>query len=389
MASAHSHGTDMEDRAQRLFAEVPLEAVWAHLTRLKSVTLATKVVVRRAASAGKSLEDGQAVSKGAGVAYSIRNAADYFGVGNKAPLSQRVINDYHGALSLVFSEMMAAPTGPTRLEQIEAFVRNGHGLWNHERGGNFAAMALGPIQSGLYGRWLQGLGVDTGGWTSARPPLEGGLELGEGKTWATLEKLFARIPEIGDLYTDVFKCAPAWVTPAYDADNNDIDAPGVRGSMKETAILLIDDSGRMTQKDMRVFGGRFGEPKEIHGKPTYKSIYGITVEHPSSEYWWECLTIHQSPYITEALIAPVFGGVTQYRAICLAILYGLSAIVNYRPDLWWRIVEGDLDHVRALVEAFLDVIERVLPEQFLGSITGEEISFKQPGAILGNFPKSP
>lgn len=43
-------------------------------------------------------------------------------------------------------------------------------------------------------------------------------------------------------------------------------------------------------------------------------------------------------------------------------------------------LEGDLDHMRVLIEAFLAVVERVLPEQFLASVTGDRIIAKQPGA---------
>jgi hypothetical protein len=35
--------------------------------------------------------------------------------------------------------------------------------------------------------------------------------------------------------------------------------------------------------------------------------------------------------------------------------------------------------MRALIEAFLTVVERVLPEQFLERVTGQRIVAKQPG----------
>jgi hypothetical protein len=61
------------------------------------------------------------------------------------------------------------------------------------------------------------------------------------------------------------------------------------------------------------------------------------------------------------------------------ILYALSIVVRYRPSLWRRIQEGDLDHVRVLIEAFLFVVERVLPEQFLEKILGQRVDARQPG----------
>lgn len=77
---------------------------------------------------------------------------------------------------------------------------------------------------------------------------------------------------------------------------------------------------------------------------------------------------------------PAFGGVGEYRAICLALLYALSIMVRYRPSVWRRVQEGDHDHLRVLVEAYLAVVERVLPEQFLERITAQPVFAKQPGA---------
>ena len=39
------------------------------------------------------------------------------------------------------------------------------------------------------------------------------------------------------------------------------------------------------------------------------------------------------------------------------------------------------DHLRVLIEAFLAVVERVLPEQFLEQVTGQRVFAKQPGAL--------
>ena len=76
------------------------------------------------------------------------------------------------------------------------------------------------------------------------------------------------------------------------------------------------------------------------------------------------------------------GVIDEYRAICLALLYALSIIVRYRPSIWRRVQEGDLDHMRVLIEALLTVVERVLPEQFLEKVTAQRIFAKQPGSFF-------
>jgi len=63
------------------------------------------------------------------------------------------------------------------------------------------------------------------------------------------------------------------------------------------------------------------------------------------------------------------------------LLYALSFIVRCRSSVWRPVQEGDLDHIRVLIGAFLAVVDRVLPEQFLETITGQRVFAKQPGAF--------
>jgi len=107
----------------------------------------------------------------------------------------------------------------------------------------------------------------------------------------------------------------------------------------------------------------------------------VAVDHPGKHSWWDALKLHHSPFERNALILPIFGGVSEYRPICVALLYALSIVVRYRPSVWRRVQEGDLDHMRVLIEAFLPVAERVLPEQFLEKVTGQPVFAKQPGSF--------
>jgi hypothetical protein len=75
------------------------------------------------------------------------------------------------------------------------------------------------------------------------------------------------------------------------------------------------------------------------------------------------------------------GSLKEYRATCVVLLYALSIVVRYRPSLWRRVQEGDLDHLQVLIEAFLFVVERILPEQFLEAVSGQRVYAKQPGCF--------
>lgn len=369
-------------RIRRLMSESPIETVWSRLLRLKSATLARKALTDRAAVEGVVLTNEIADSKGDGVAYAIRNAADYFSLKDVSNLSQRVLTLYYGCLSFVLAEMLAAPTGPTQLEKVEDVTKQGHGFWSLDLNGGFGEFSVGPLQSGLFPTWMRATGSGAFPTVLKKPKDAADLASAPPGCWATMEQLFARIPEVGDLFEDVFTGCPAWVSPVYDPQMN-MSSPlsGGIDRPQTTYITLVDDTGRMTVEDVAGLPGPLHQIRAVDSK-TRARHFNAAVNHPGMPTWWGALKVHHSPFERSALILPAFGCIDDYRAICLAILYGLSIIVRYRPSLWRRVQEGDLDHMRALIEAFLLASERILPEQFLESVTGERLSIHQPGSIF-------
>ena len=370
-------------RIRRLLSETPIEAIWSRLSRLRSTTLARKAICERAEAEGFKLEAGAALSKGDGVAYAVRNASDYFALKDVGNVSQRILNLYYGCLSFAFAEMLASPTGPSELSVIENITKQGHGLWTFDGiDAGFGGMAVGPIQSGFYRAWVDSMRTGSLVTLDRKPKRPSDLETAPTGSWATMEQMFARIPEVGDLFEDIFTGPPAWVTPSYQPTAN--AGFGLFGSgerAKTSYVLLGDDTGRMTAGDIAALLGPIREIVQVPSGSRARH-FRVAIDHPDSDFWWGALDVHQSPFERSALILPLFGCVHQYRAICLAILYALSILVRYRPSLWRRVQEGDLDNMRALVEAFLASVERILPQQFLESVTGEKVSVHQPGSFL-------
>lgn len=54
---------------------------------------------------------------------------------------------------------------------------------------------------------------------------------------------------------------------------------------------------------------------------------------------------------------------------------------GYRPSIWRRVQHGDLDHLRVLVEAYLGVVARKLPEPFLEQVLGQRVFAKLTESI--------
>ncbi|MFZ3327272.1 MAG: hypothetical protein WA231_15900 [Methylocella sp.] len=364
-----------------LLSEQPIESIWLRLRQLQSVTLARKLIEERARREGIPLDAAAAQSKADGVAYALRNASDYFQASDHRNVSQRVLNLYYGSLAFAFAEILAAPTGPSSLAELEDTTKQGHGLYTLDgEPGGLEQLVVGIISNGFFPAWMKAMGMDTAQLPAKKPRRYQDLADMPSAPWATVERLFAAIPEIADLFADIFDSPPAWVESRGDMEANLPQGPATGAARSRSYIKLVDEFGRLTPKDIAEFPGPISEIAEVDAKGDGRH-FRVAVDHLGHPNAWGALDLHHSPFKRSALLMPVLGGLKEYRATCVVLLYALSIVVRYRPGVWRRVQEGDLDHLRVLVEAFLFVVERILPEQFLETVSGQRVYAKQPGTF--------
>ena len=364
-----------------LLSEAPIEAIWLRIRQLHSVKLAERQIAENVSREKSALDNATLRSKAEGVAYALRNATDYFSDPNARNVSQRILNLYYGSMAFAFAEMLAAPQGPASLAQIEDSTKRGHGLFTLDGpSSDLKDLVVGIIRTGFFTSYIDFLGRDIT-WTPKEKAKDfAALSKQPLESHVTLEQLFARVPEISDLFLEIFDSPTLWLHPSYDMMANRAGFAMHQPKVTRGYCILTDISGRMSRDDIAGFPGPISEIKRLtHAGSAAK--YRVAVDHDGHENLWGALELHRSPLGPTAIIRPLFNGLTTYRGICLALLYALSIIVRYRPSVWRRVQEGDLDHWRALIEAFLVVTERVLPEQFLTAVTGSRIFAKQPGSF--------
>ena len=85
-------------------------------------------------------------------------------------------------------------------------------------------------------------------------------------------------------------------------------------------------------------------------------------EHPNSGTWWDYIATYKSSYCGTSIIVPLWQRTSDPVALHLMILYASSIVVRYLPSLWHEISEGRLDHIRALLEHYLTIVDAVLPD---------------------------
>ena len=370
----------------RLTAENPLDAVIARLQQFTSRTLARKLVERRAETESRALTTEMIESKVIGVAYSIRGALDYVVSTPRDALNRRILGLYYGAMALAQAEMLASPSGPTDLQRVESMTRYGHGLYTSQvPQGGFADLRVGVLRSGFFPKWMRFLGHDTSGYPQRRPKSADDLEAVPAGMACSLRDLFASMPEIDDLFAEVFDGPPGWISVAYDQQAN-AQRPASDSAARKvgsTYGLFLDRSGevpveRLVSADWPL--AEIGQAEDYEGRGT---AFRARVDHAGHGLWWTVLPTHSSPFgNSPALVFPTVGGAREYRTIAAVTLYALSIMVRYLPSAWRRIEGGDEDQYLALVRTALAVWERLLPQHFLESIAGETVCTVQPGSWL-------
>ena len=376
----------------RLTAENPIDAVIARLQQFTSVHLATKLVERRAAKESFPISCETTKSKATGIAYSMRSALDYLVSTSSDKLNKRVISLYYGTMALAQAEMLASPSGPVDLNEVEDMTKQGHGLYTLPGpNGGFADLHVGIIATGFMPRWVSCLGHDTTRYPRKKARTND-LEDKYANMVCPLRDLFASIPEIDDLFAEVFGGPAGWILVYFDTSEARSHSATSGKQTDSTYVKLADRSERISVDKLRDGGWPLAEIRQVTEKDAFgqeageeqsRTVFRARVDHVGHRYWWGVLPTYSSPFFSgQALILPTIGDLQEYRTIAAVILYALSIMARYMPSAWQRIEGGDEDHYLALVKASLAVWERVLPQHFLESIAGERVHTAQPGSFF-------
>ncbi len=374
-------------RSKRLTDENPQQAIASRLEQFTSVKLCEKLIRRRCADDNCALSEEIIQTKSSGLAYSMRNALDYYRDNNSGSLNKRILGLYYGTLAFAFAEMLASPNGPNDLDEVEGMTRYGHGLYTLPSDlHSISELRVGVLATGFFPRWLAFLGYDTSNFPKRKAKNLGDLEKHDEHMSCSFAHLLGSFPEIDDLYQDVFGLEPSWVIPVHDTFANEQPSMHATGKRADsTYCKLIDYSGEIKQERLLNAGLPIAELLRINPDEwKYEGqAYRARVDHKGHKLWWDVIPTHSSPSKHRTtILLPTIGGLSEYRALALTALYVLSIAVRYMPSTWRRVEGGDTDEYLAIIKASLAVWERVLPEQFLENIADERIHTAQPGSWM-------
>jgi len=382
---------------EQLVAENLGEAIWLRLRRLTSPTLCGRIITARAAD----LKPEVVAQKGQEVASSVRSALGYW-QSQAASLNAKVLTRYYALLQISIAEQVASPTSTADLREIQSHTEGGHGLWTiADPSQDFPAGYMVACRNrGHFYEYCRFNGIDVAPFASkARPDTWDELSNEAKARLVSLGDLFRRIPELQLLIEETFGTQPLSFRVAHARKNMVERSERQHGHMMKTGQLVFNPpvagpdvvtyvgiyphGQKLTPEYLNSFGLPIKDIRPANDKTSKWPYFIGDLKHPKEKFWWQCLNTYKSGYCGTSIIVPLWGQITDPFLIHFMTLYALSIVVRYLPMLWHEIEDGRLDHIRALIEHYLAIVDNVLPQIAIQRITGRRLIAVQPGSLHG------
>jgi hypothetical protein len=383
--------------AESFLGENSDEIVWLRLNRLKSVKLC-EILIRNKLSASPNPEitDEIIKKKSIGLSSAIESALGYWKPAPHA-INARILSTYYFLMQLTIAETVASVRNLYDLEEAQKNTLQGHGLGKVSSDtSDFPFNTYTYVKgSGHFHSYLEFVGLKVSHATKKIKTIN---DFDETDARVTLLDLFKRVPELKDVIEEYFGEPPLSFHIGHASKNMGLQVDAVKTHMDKTGEFNINPPKQTNQKETFVafytrsplitadFLNSLKLPihniEMVKGYRKDEDFLTGSLFHPHDVIWWNVVSSYKSSYSPSTIIAPLWNGVTDPVVINFMILYTLSIIARYEPNLWYRISSGDLNHIGSLIEYYIFTIDHVLPLQMLERITGSDIYIHQPGSLF-------
>lgn len=377
-----------------IVAEDAREATWLLLDRLRSTQMCRRNLAARAEAGGKEL-DGAALSRKAeGMASAIDSALGYW-AGAGASLNSRIVSRYYALMHLTIAEQVASLAAADDLAAVQRHTRLGHGLATVEGPGSFPEnYFVGMLSGGHFNAYLRGLGsLDPTRVLKKRPDAFPAAD--EADKLESLGALLRRIPELAPVIGDYLPDPPLSFRVVHARENDmakqaerELRTAARRGGPQPPAsdgpaFVFARFFGPGVTRHIGLFEtAGLREPTVVEDPEGGPAILG-KVFTDGLAIWWDGLPLTSSSHADGSrFVVPAFGLVRDTHVLHLAILYTLSIIARYLPNLWREINSGPLDHMRSLFEYYLAIVDAVVLRTAYERISGARLHVRPPGTLF-------
>lgn len=376
------------------------EIVRLRLNRLKSTRLCEKLIRDKlTVFPNEDITENIIKSKAIGLSSAIDSALGYLEL-KPSSLNAKVLSRYYLMMQLTIAEQVGSVKNTFDLEAVQKHTKYGHGLSTISKPHSkfpedFYTYA---VRSGHFYIYCKSLGIETNKYDFAKKP-KNFKEIEKENNIISISDLFRRIPELKGVIEEYLNLPPLSFHIGHSFINTERGLANMEGNMdrtgeftlelpknSETETTVIDiysNSTSITLDYIKSLNTPFTNFRYRTDSYDNKKILICDYQHPNDKYWHEYLNTYQSSYSNMSYTVPLWETIEDNIIVNYILLYTLSIIVRYMPDLWYRINSGDLDHIGSLIDYYISVSDHVLPKQMLERITDKNISIHQPGSLFG------
>jgi hypothetical protein len=285
------------------------------------------------------------------------------------------------------------------LKEVQRQTEFGHGLttvWDsHKQFPENCQIAC--IKAGHFYSYCQERGVELSGIAFEKRPRDWAKVSPQDQIrFVSLADLFRRMPELQPFIDECLGCSPLSFHVGHAQDNWNVlgerrkahtqktgefvFVPPPEGPTTITLVAVYPSGEGLTAEYLNTLGLPIANIRSHHDALDRDYFIG-DVSHRSDKYWHQSIPLYKSGHSATSVIAPFWNGVIDPFLIHFMALYALSIVVRYLPSLWHEIEDGNLDHIRALIEHYLSIVDNVLPSMAIERITGRRLMVVHPGSL--------
>lgn len=359
---------------ERIFTETPKSAIWDRIDILTTLNGAKKQLESSCQSYQTEIDENLLVNKAKGVAFCIRSARELFKQSDSKNLTPSLTSLYYGTYNLLSALLIGDVRNTLTLENIEEFSKNGgHGLktiYNSNTENLENNEFIYCCNNGFYKELLSNLNYDVSAIAMSknfRKTVD--IPKEENHKLISLKDLLSRIPELKNIYIEIFKEQPNYLN-YYSSKLYGNDKGFIKVDVSEfqnTYYLKTEDINDILNIPVEyIFEYKKDRPDSIL-KEQYcldKLPNELLPDKPR----------YDSPIAANCTIKPILT-VDEPLLLYFKLLYILSIWTRYRPNLWREVTEGKYDEFRSLFGIFADASERIIPNEFLNKFYNRNFVF--------------
>ncbi|MDA3810127.1 MAG: hypothetical protein PF518_07295 [Spirochaetaceae bacterium] len=376
------------------------ELLRLRFSRLKSPEICQRLLEEKCKRKGVSLDESVLKEKAKGLSSAIESALNYWKI-KEDSLNTRVLSRYYAFLQFTIAEQVASVNNTGDLKEAQKHTEQGHGLStvNRYTGENFLDNYYCYFRGdGHFYYYLQQIGYDKNEEFFVSRRLKSSDEL-ENEPTVSLADLFRRIPELQGVIEEYIGQCPLVLDIGYDSIREhaktesrrekyakdtgtfQFQAPPETDPVITTNVAIYPVSEKMDVKFLEGLTTPFTNFIESRDELNDQDFISCDFVHPNQGLWWNSIKTYKSSYSPTSLIIPLFDKISDPIIINYALMYTLSIIVRYLPDVWYEMTAGKMNNIGNLVDYYISVFDHTVPHLILERITGKVLHISSPGSL--------